>query len=259
VRKRKDKYSIPELMACVFSREIENHTLGFIGAHALIPMAACSLAQKMHAPDLTWVSGGSGYINPSPPLTHSSSDYRDRAEAILPINRLLRIQGRHLDFFFAGGIQFDPQGATNLVGTRSSKTNNFSFRGPGSAGVTFLARARRVFYYTTRHDTLVFKKKVEFRSATPVRPQLTRKPLEAPLFHILVSSLGIFEFAPPDRSLSLVSLHPGISFSEVQKNTGFKLEEPSLKKPIPFTEPPTEEEMVILRDEIDPKGLLRRH
>jgi len=49
--------------------------------------------------------------------------------------------------------------------------------------------------------------------------------------------------------MQVESLHPGVSFARVQENTGFEM----LAAPeVSQTEPPTKEELRILRDEIDP-------
>jgi hypothetical protein len=67
-----------------------------------------------------------------------------------------------------------------------------------------------------------------------------------------VSDLGQFDFA--NGRLRLTSRHPGITLQEVQANTGFPLEvAPDLEE----TTPPTEEEVRLLREEIDPSGVRR--
>lgn len=256
MKKENKSYSKAELMACIFSRELEDHSFGLVGAHSLIPMAACALAQELHAPNLTWVSGGSGFVNPSPPLVLSSSEFRSQADAILPINRLLRLQGRHLDFFFAGGLQFDPTGATNLVGTGNPAEQKYTFRGPGSAGVAFTGRSRRVFYYTTRHSVRVFRKKVDFRSSSPNSSLKISKSKNSVFSHMLVSPLAIFTFNPPNEPLKLTSIHPGHNYQEIQDRTEFKIET-SPEESIPITSPPTGEEIEFLR-KIDRKKLLQR-
>jgi glutaconate CoA-transferase subunit B len=49
--------------------------------------------------------------------------------------------------------------------------------------------------------------------------------------------------------MRVISLHPGYTFEKVQENCGFQL----LKANSPATtQPPTPEELQILRDEIDP-------
>ena len=55
--------------------------------------------------------------------------------------------------------------------------------------------------------------------------------------------------------MRLKSLHPGVSLEEVQDNTGFDLVIP---KVFETTMPPTENELHILRERVDPEGILRK-
>jgi len=64
----------------------------------------------------------------------------------------------------------------------------------------------------------------------------------------VVTNLGILE---PDDSgeMILTALHPGCTLEQAQENTGWPLKAaPQLR----LTEPPTAEELRILRDELDP-------
>jgi glutaconate CoA-transferase subunit B len=64
----------------------------------------------------------------------------------------------------------------------------------------------------------------------------------------VVTNLGILE---PDQEgeLILAALHPGVTVEEVQANTGWPLK---VAESIRHTEPPTGEELRILREELDP-------
>ena len=52
--------------------------------------------------------------------------------------------------------------------------------------------------------------------------------------------------------MRIASMHPGVTVSEVQESTGFEVLVPNGE--IPVTERPTEEELRILREEVDPTG-----
>jgi hypothetical protein len=68
----------------------------------------------------------------------------------------------------------------------------------------------------------------------------------------VVSDLGVFDFETPDRSMRLASVHPWSSVEEVVARTGFDL---VVAADVPGTRPPTDEELRLIRDEIDPLGL----
>jgi glutaconate CoA-transferase subunit B len=67
----------------------------------------------------------------------------------------------------------------------------------------------------------------------------------------VVTDLGILE---PDESgeLVLTALHPGASVEQAQANTGWALRTAAVLR---HTEPPSAEELRILREELDPQGI----
>jgi acyl CoA:acetate/3-ketoacid CoA transferase beta subunit len=71
----------------------------------------------------------------------------------------------------------------------------------------------------------------------------------------VVSNLGVFDFETPERTMRLRSLHPGVSLDDVVKQTGFALEIPD---EIAVTRAPTDEELSLIRDVLDPAGLRDR-
>jgi hypothetical protein len=70
-----------------------------------------------------------------------------------------------------------------------------------------------------------------------------------------VSNLGVFDFETPDHSMRLRSVHPGSSVEEIREQTGFGL---VADEPVPETRLPSDEELRLIREAIDPKGLRDR-
>ena len=73
--------------------------------------------------------------------------------------------------------------------------------------------------------------------------------------HRVITDMAVLGFDPLTHSATLVSLHPGNRVEEVVENTGFPLLVP---KEVPITALPTAEELRLLREEIDPKGVYLR-
>ena len=63
------------------------------------------------------------------------------------------------------------------------------------------------------------------------------------------------DFEEGTKRMCLKPVHPGVTVKEVIENTGFEL---IIPKEVPTTPPPTEEELNILRNRVDPAGLLRQ-
>jgi hypothetical protein len=55
--------------------------------------------------------------------------------------------------------------------------------------------------------------------------------------------------------MRLRSVHPGVSIAEITQNTGFEL---VIDDDVPETRLPTAEELALIREKIDPKGILAR-
>jgi acyl CoA:acetate/3-ketoacid CoA transferase beta subunit len=68
----------------------------------------------------------------------------------------------------------------------------------------------------------------------------------------VVSNLGVFDFETTDHSMRVASVHPGVTIDEIIKNTAFELNIPD---DLPESRLPTEEELRILREVLDPNGV----
>jgi hypothetical protein len=55
--------------------------------------------------------------------------------------------------------------------------------------------------------------------------------------------------------MRLASLHPGVSLDDVVKQTGFEL---ALPAEIPTTRVPTDAELALMREQIDPEGFANK-
>ena len=65
---------------------------------------------------------------------------------------------------------------------------------------------------------------------------------------ILASATMTFEEL--DHAMRIASVHPGVSVEEVQEQTGF----PLVADDVPTTREPTDKELRLLRDVLDPNG-----
>jgi hypothetical protein len=64
------------------------------------------------------------------------------------------------------------------------------------------------------------------------------------------------DFHPESKKMRLKSVHPGITVEEVQNATGFELLMP--EGSVVETKPPTEEQVRLIRDVIDPDEMRKR-
>jgi len=229
--------------------------VAIMGAYSAIPMMACRLAQMTHAPDLTFIAGGSGAVNPKlKQMVQSSCDWKLlTAESVLPLSDVIDLEARpEIDVFFAGGLQVDKFGNCNLVGV--GEWGSPKLRGPGSVGLPFLSRAGRYVIYTNAHNKRLFVEKVDFLSGPGFLDGVSyekRKPIGGGP-SLVVTPLCTCGFGS-DRTMELKTVHPGVTVQQVIENTGFQLKPPAT---VPETALPTGDELELLA-KIDPKGVAR--
>jgi len=68
----------------------------------------------------------------------------------------------------------------------------------------------------------------------------------------VVTDLGTYGFDPGTGEMTLRTLHPGVTLEEVRANMGW---EPRVAPDLGETSPPTDEELRLIREELDPGGV----
>ncbi|MFK5953220.1 MAG: CoA-transferase [Desulfobacterium sp.] len=245
-------YNAMELMISVASRELENGATVGVGTGA--PCAAAMLSQKTSAPDLVILFEAGGLSPELPEMPISVGDSRTFYKAAMAGNMgdtMDYCSRGFVDYTFLGGAQIDMYG--NLNSTVIGDHANPKVRFPGSGGANDFASFCWKMMVMTPQDTKRFVEKVDFLT-TPgwleggdSRPN-SGLPLDAGPYKI-ITDMAVMDFEPDSKRMRVISLHPGYAFSDVQKNCGFELLKADELKD---TMPPSEDELRILREEVDP-------
>jgi glutaconate CoA-transferase subunit B len=261
-----DSLEPAEFMAIVLSRYLRGELFMGAGAYSQIPVAAMALAKLTHNPDLWWFAGGSLAINPQfSKLSNTATDFQyiPGSEYQIPgMDELcdyeLNLCNKMETICCLGGLQIDKYGNSNLVCI--GDYDNPKLRGPGSVGLIWTNHFTRVFYYVQHHSTKVFVEKVDFISGpgfSEDREKYVRPQCKGP--SLVITPIAVMGFEQKDekvKTMCLKSVHPGRTTDEVQSKTGFDLHAPS--EGVPKTAPPTEVEVSMLRNRVDPDGVLKR-
>lgn len=274
-RKKEPAYATLELLAYNLALELRDGEVVLTGANNALPVAACRLAQLLHAPNLSFIGGGGGSVNSLvEPLSPASCDYSYlAAETVLPLPEMIMLQGRpgFVNTFFAGGMQVDQYGNCNLssIGPDWHKP---LLRGPGAASLPFMGRFGRTIIYVAAHTTRIFVPKVDFvtgpgflsgpddyrraqRSYTVEGVEYQRtQPLTSTGPALVATPLALLDFEPDSLCLRLRSVHPNVTVKEVQAATGFELVIPTN---VPTTPTPPAEVVKLIRS-FDTEGVLRQ-
>jgi len=245
-------FNTAELVVVASSRLLEDGKVVFGGAG--MPLIACILAQNLHAPSLTILFEG-GVIGPHVqpgrlPTTTNEQRSAARGNMLLPITDVLLLQQRgYVDYGFLGGAQIDQYG--NLNSSFIGDPDNPKVRLPGTGGANDIASLATRVLIAIHQEKKRFVEKVDFIT-TPGYLQggdsREKAGLTAGGVYRVITQLGLFDFDGKTRRMRLESLHPGATVEDVKERTGFEMLIPDK---IPTTEPPTAEELRILR-ELDP-------
>jgi glutaconate CoA-transferase subunit B len=249
------EYNPTELLICIAARQMPDSVTAFIGTG--IPMLAASLAQKMHAPNIVPIFefGGTGARLVRLPRAVGESRTFYQGVAASGICDIMETATRgFIDFGFLGGAQIDPYGNLNstIIGPQHHPPK---VRLPGSGGGNDVGSLCWCTIIIMRHDKRRFVPQVDFIT-TPgyltgpgAREEAGLPPGTGP--YRVVSTLGLMDFEPETKRMRLLSTHPGVTVEQVIENTGFEL---MISHDVGQNEPPTAEELRLLRQEIDPEG-----
>ena len=219
-----------------------------------LPNLACNLARRTHAPNLLMIYEA-GVIGARParlPLSIGDPTLVSGAAGVCSMYDIftLYLQRGNVDVGFLGGAQIDRFG--NINATVIGDYTHPKVRLPGSGGSQEIAAWANRCYVMTPHQKRRFPAKVDFTtSAGFLDGRSGRACVRGGGPQAVVTDLGILT---PDESgeLILTALHPGATLEQACANTGWPLKAAAQ---LTRTEPPGEEELHILRSELDPQGI----
>jgi acyl CoA:acetate/3-ketoacid CoA transferase beta subunit len=212
-----------------------------------IPVLAVRLAASTFEPDLVY-SDGDALALIEPIAVNAAPDAPRRPEAWMPFGKFFDIVWSGKRHVMMGATQIDRFGNQNIACIGPwEKPKAMLLGSRGAPGNTV---NHPTSYWVPNHSPRAFVEKVDFVSGVGY----DRVPASAAVHEIrvVVSNLGVFDFDTPDHSMRVRSVHPGVTVEEVQTATGFDL---AVRGPVSETREPTDEELRLIREVIDPQGL----
>jgi len=255
-------YELDELMCVLMAREIRDGD--WVNHGAVVPLAgaALMLAKHTHAPNLQFFYLGTVFNSVDPEVTDLARlmvepelAYRS-SRALMSHYDVMSLTLRgNCDFQFLRPAQVDRTGNVNtsVIGDRSAPRHRFH----GIAVADAMVLVGRVGLYVTEHNTRVFPERLSYRTGTGhADGDRWRLRIAAPGSGpaSVITPLCVLDYDTPDGVCRIRSIHPGVTVEEVVAATGFELVVPD---PVPRSEPPTTEELRVLREVVDP--LATRH
>lgn len=247
-------YNPNELMVVNAARLLRDGDVVFVGVG--IPNLACNLAMRTHAPNLQMIYEA-GVIGAQPsrlPLSIGDPTLVSGSLSVCSMYDIftLYLQRGNVDVGFLGGAQIDQYG--NINATVIGDYQSPGVRLPGSGGSMEIAAWANRCYIITPHQKRRFPARVDFQTSIGFLSggdARKKTGVRGAGPEAVVTNLGLMQ-PNQDGELVLTALHPGVSFEQVQVNTGWPIKQ---SEACTITELPNQEELRILREELDPGGI----
>ena len=213
----------------------------------LIPRIAAGLAKLTQNPDLMMTDGETYLISKPAPMGKRDVS-NDQVEGYMSYSRVFDNLWGGKRHAMVTPTQIDCFGQTNIsaIGEYASpKVQLLGVRGfPGN----FINHKNSIFIPNHSVKTFV-NGEVDMVSGMGYKnKQLSNGKFE---IKVVVTNLGVFDFNGTDNAMQLLSLHPGASVDDVRINTGFEISISSET----ITPMPSEEELILIREVLDPQGI----
>ncbi len=215
-----------------------------------IPSIGGRLARATFEPDLVLTDGEALFVANDLPV--GVPDAPKVIEGWNPYRMMLEVTWSGRRHVMMGATQIDRSGNQNIacIGPLDApKVQLLGFR--GAPGNTINDPTS---YWVPNHSPKVFVEHVDVVTGIGYDRAAELGP-EAARFHRIprvVSNLGTFDFETPARTMRLRSLHPGVTVDDIVAATGFDLVIPD---DVPETRVPTSDELLLIRDVLDPNDL----
>ncbi len=248
-------YTTSELMVATGARELKDGQIVFAGLG--IPQIAVALAQRTHAPRLQ-ILNEIGLIDPHQiHLGVGNADPRHWYGSAV-FSSFLDVVGMLLhrgivDVGFLGALEVDQYGNNNS--TEVLREDGGVRRFGGGGGANDIASHARSTIIIIRHERRkLVEKLVHNTSPGHLGGGVTRKQvgLRGGGPSRVLTDKAVFGFDEETGKMKLLSIHPGVTDEELIAETGFPLEIP---RDLPRTLPPSEEDVRLIREELDPKQM----
>ncbi|MBA4023080.1 MAG: CoA-transferase [Gordonia sp.] len=216
---------------------------------ATTPLIGVRLARLTTEPDLLITDGEALIFADTPAVGKSGA-----IEGYMPFRKVFDVVASGRRHVVMGANQIDRYGNQNLsaFGPLQQPTRQM-FGSRGAPGNTI---NHPTSYWVAKHSSRVFGGVVDVVSGVGYDKVDPENPAYKYLnIYRVVTNLGVFDFGGPGHTMRALSLHPGVEADEVADNTGFEVAE---LETAGVTRLPSAEELRLIREVIDPKGLRER-
>lgn len=237
------------IMVSTAGRLITDQDVCFVGTG--LPMIAAYTAKRLYAPGVTLLFE-SGILDPMPvDLAVGVGDFPllTGATQLVGVREALAyLHGGRVTLGFLGAAQVDQYGNINTTVIAASGARP-AVRLPGSGGANDIGSSAGRTVVMVRHE----RRKIVAHVDYVTTPGWGRSPSgKGP--DLVITDLAVLRFDDNGRAY-VWSVHEGVTWDEIQANTGFPLDPPD---PWRITTSPSVEEVTVI-NRLDPAGFYLRN
>jgi glutaconate CoA-transferase subunit B len=245
------EFSLAELLVVATSEAWRGNGELLASGIGPIPRLGASLAKLTHTPELLMTDSEAFLVEEPIPLGPRGA-YKPKFSGSMNFARVFDCVWGGKRHVMIGPVQIDRWGQTNLscIGDfHKPKVQQLGVRGLPGNSINHLNSM-----FIVNHSARVFVPgEVDVVGGVGYNPDRWPEGVKRDFvdLRLIVTNLCVMDFGGPDHAIQVASLHPGVTFEEVQAATGFPLlKSPSMKT----TEGPTDEQLAIIR-KLDPHNI----
>jgi len=253
-------YTPQEMLVVAGSRQLEDNKVIFAGTG--LPMVGITLAQLTHAPGIIPVfeAGAIGSsLTRGLPLSVGDSRTSCKADYMQGLNSAFELTQRgFIDIGFIGGAEIDPYGNLNstMIGSFPDQYQKPKVRLPGSGGAGDMAYSCTRTIIIMAHERRRFSPRLSYYTSMGffdgTEGARRNSGLQGKGPYRVITTKALMGFDEETRRMKILATMPGETVESVQEATGFPL---LVDKDLYQFEPPTVEEIRLIREVVDPGGI----
>jgi acyl CoA:acetate/3-ketoacid CoA transferase beta subunit len=223
----------------------------FASGMGTIPMLGARLARATFEPDLLVSDGEAFFVSNN--LAVGSTD--KQVEGWVPFRSVFDTLWGGRRHVVMGASQIDAFGNQNIANIGPWERPKSQLLGVrGAPGNTI---NHTTSYFIGNQTSRVFVDKVDTVSGIGYdrAAQLGEWVRTHHEIRRVVTNLGVFDFNSQDHRMRLASVHPGVNVSDIVEACSFEL---VIADDVPTTRTPTDDELAMLREVLDPKSFRDR-
>ncbi len=223
----------------------------FASPMGLMPTLGVRLCKLTANPDLLISDGESLFLGGVPPLGSG----QEVVEGWIPFRRVFDVVAYGKRHVMMGATQIDRHGNQNIscIGDFDRPKRQLL----GARGAPGNTVNNRTSYWVPKHSPRVFVDHVDMVSGVGPARAADAGPAAARFndIHRVVTNLGVLDVTGQGGTLRLRSVHPGVTVDEVREASGCEIQTDA---DVPQSRLPSTEELIIIREMLDPRKLRER-